>query len=371
MKKYAPLLLAALIIACCASFSTAAAKSKPASPEPTSKTIPRENKIGKKVSAQLEKEIPRVLDPSQEAKLAVIASKLTPYLQRDLNYNVRIIEMKEPNAFSLPGGQTYITTGMLNFLKSDAEIAAVLAHEFVHADRAHGIVQAARNNRLSLLTIAGIIAATQGAPEAMIMAQAVQTAAINRYSIELEKEADERGIDVLRKAGYNPAAMLTMMERLRVEHLKHDAVDPGIYQTHPDEQERVKAALKYMKDNGIEVQRKDVVQMLNLDVVKASGDVRLTVDGAALFSLRETPEAVNFLTEMEKRLDESLELELAPYDIQTAELDGGEVLMIKGKVLVRSSELPEGMPSIAEIRKRINETILNARRGNRLTDYFQ
>ena len=117
-----------------------------ASPEPTDKTIPREIKIGKKTAEQVEKQFPRVLDPSSEAKLAMIAGRLTPYLKRELQYNVKILEMKDPNAFALPGGFTYITTGMLDFLKSDDEIAAILAHEFVHADRAHGIIQAARNN---------------------------------------------------------------------------------------------------------------------------------------------------------------------------------------------------------------------------------
>ena len=87
-----------------------------ASPEPSDKTIKRELKIGRKGSEAIEKQVPRVLDPAAEAKLAMIAARLTPFLQRDLDYNVRIIEMKEPNAFSLPGGMTYFTTGMLEFL---------------------------------------------------------------------------------------------------------------------------------------------------------------------------------------------------------------------------------------------------------------
>ena len=49
------------------------------------------------------------------------------------------------------------------------------------------------------------------------------------YSIELEKEADAMGIDIMYKAGYNPAAMLTTMERLQVERMKRAYVDPGIF----------------------------------------------------------------------------------------------------------------------------------------------
>lgn len=343
-----------------------------ASPAPTSKTIEREIKMGKKISEQVEKEMPRVLDPAEEARLGMIAGKLTPYLERDLEYKVRIVDMKEPNAFSLPGGMTYITTGMLDFLKSDSEIAAVLAHEFIHADRAHVIVQAARNNRLNIMTIAGIIAATQGGGAgAMIMTGAMQTAIMNAYSIDLEKEADARGIDVLTKAGYNPAAMLTMMERLKIEQLQRAYVDPGIFQTHPEVEERVDAALKYMKDNGIEVQRKEVLQSLKIDVDNVSDDVRITVDGAVLLSHPKDPEADKLFRELKTRLDETLELELAPYDIQVMGAGEKQLLMIKGRVILSAGELLAGMPALAEIRGRINDALIKARKGNLLTDYFK
>ena len=367
MKKSLLIFLAAALCFC---FIGGAEAAKDASPEPSMKTVPKEVKMGKKVSAQVEKDIPRVLDPAEEARLAVIAAKLTPYLQRNLNYEVRIIDMKEPNAFSLPGGMTYITTGMLKFLKSDAEIAAVLAHEFVHADRAHVIVQSARSSRLDLMTIAGIAAAiASGNPGAAVMTQAVQTAVINQYSIELEKEADARGIEILRRAGFNPAAMLTMMERLEVERLRHAYVDPGIFQTHPEVKERVAAALKYMEDNGIEVQRKDVVGSLSIDAVEVSGDERLTIDGTALLSVQQSPEAKKLFKSLKKRFDETLELELAPYDIQVS--GSGEELLIRGRSILAKKELLPGMPTLSALRDLINDAIQKARRENPLANYFK
>ncbi len=368
MKKYLIFTLAVLLLVqTCAAFAAA-------SPEPSDKTIKKEEKIGRKGAAEIEKQIPRVLDPSTEAKLAMITEKLTPYMQRALDYNVRILEMKDPNAFALPGGQTYITTGMLEFLKSEDEIAAILCHEFVHADRAHGIVQAKRNNKLMLLSIAGLIAATQagssGAGVAM-MANGLQTAMMNSYTIELEKEADERGIDILYKAGYNPAAMLTTMERLRVEKLKRAQYELGIFQTHPEEEERVDAALKYLRDKGIEIKRKDVVQSLKVTVDAASADVRLKVDGSSLIVLPKTDEAQKLFTVLAKRLDEALELELAPYDIKILELDGKKALYIRRDKVLAEDELIQGMPALPEIRDRINDALNKSRRGSPLTDYFQ
>ena len=366
-KTFFFIMAAFLLLLLCAAQSFAAA-----SPEPTDKTIPREIKIGKKTSEQVEKQFPRVHDPSREAKLAMIAGRMTPYLKRELQYSVKILEMKDPNAFALPGGFTYITTGMLDFLKSEDEIAAILAHEFVHADRAHGIVQAARNNRRSLLSLAGMIAATQGGGMAAAMlSSAIQTAIMGAYSIELEKEADAMGIDIMYKAGYNPAAMLTTMERLQVERMKRAYVDPGIFQTHPEVEERVKAALKYMKDNGIEVDRKGVVHRLKTEVTVKDGRSTLTIDGSIFIDLPCGEGNDKFLNGLKKRLDDSLAMELAPYDVTVYGTPGDRSLIIRGRTILNEREMPEGMPPIPEIRERIIAALSDARRENPLADYYE
>lgn len=369
MKKILGMLLLAAFFAGAASCAFAAA-----TPEPSNKTIAKEEKIGRRGSAEIEKQIPRVLDPSAEAKLAMIADKLTPYMQRSLEYNVRILEMKEPNAFSLPGGQTYITTGMLKFLKSEDEIAAILCHEFVHADRAHGIIQAKRDNKLMLLSIAGLIAATQaGGAGAGIaaMSSGLRTALSNSYSIELEKEADERGIDILYKAGYNPAAMLTTMERLRMEKIKRAQYELGIFQTHPEEEERVDAALKYLHSKGINIQRKDVVKSLKVTVDHAGGNIILKVDGAALLVLKENEASEKLIPGLAERLDNALELELAPYDLKVLEFEGKKAFYIRRAKILEEDELIPGMPPLIEVRDRINDALNKSRRGSPLTDYFQ
>lgn len=343
-----------------------------ASPAPTMKTAAQEEKIGKKVSEAIEKQFARVYYPAREARLNMIVKALALYLERDLNYNIKIIELKDPNAFSLPGGQMYITTGMLEFLRSESETAAVIAHELIHADRAHGLVQSRRNNKISLLTIAGMIAAAAaGAPEAAVVASAIQTAAINSYTIDLEKEADAKGITVLHKAGYNPAAMLTMMERLNMERLKHPRYDPGIFQTHPEEEERIDAAMEYMRALGIDVRRKEVIGLLKVDVVPASGDLRLTIDGGEILSLPETEESGRFFHELRDRLNDTLALELAPYDLQVHGLSPDSSLIIRGKFVLKEKEMPAGLPPLDEIRKRIAAALANAKKGNPMTNYYQ
>ena len=371
MKKFYIILTAVLF-----ALSLCTAASAAASPEPSEKTIKRELKIGQKGAEEIEKHMPRVLDPQAEAKLMMIAARLTPHLQRDLEYTVRIIDKKEPNAFSLPGGITYFTSGMLDFLKSEDEIAAVMCHEFIHADRAHGIVQARRNNVLSLLSIAALIAATQtndknGAGMAA-MANGIQMAISNSYSIELEKEADARGIEVLTKAGYNPAAMLTMMERMRVEKLKRAHYEMGIYQTHPEDEERVKAALDFLHHRGINIQRRDVVQALKVTLDDEGKNVVLYVDDNPLLTAPKNEDSLELFGKLRERLDGSLELELAPYDIKVIDLEEGPSLMVRReKILTEAERLPT-MPTLDETRERINAAVNSARRGgNMITNYYQ
>lgn len=363
---------AALILALLFVFFTGHAVFADASPAPSMKTAAQEEKIGKKVAESVEKQFPRVHDPALEARLNVIVKSITPYLERELKYNIRIIELKDPNAFSLPGGQMYITTGMLDFLKSDDELAAVIAHELIHADRAHGLVQSKRNNKLSLLTIAGMIAAAAaGAPEAAVVASAIQTAAINSYSIDLEKEADAKGIAAMHKAGHNPAAMLTMMERFSMERLRHPRYDPGIFQTHPDDSERIEAALKFMKEQGLDVRRRDAVNALKVDIVPVSGDLSLTIDGEAIVTLPRSNESEKFLIALSERLDETLALELAPYDIQVHGASPNKSLIIKGKFVLRENEAPLGLPPLEKIRDLVAGALAKAKKQNPLTNYYQ
>ncbi|MEG1502166.1 MAG: M48 family metallopeptidase [Synergistaceae bacterium] len=335
------------------------------------KTIPKEKKMGIKSAKEIEKQIPRVLDPDKEAKLTGIMNKLIPYLKRNLDYEVRIIEMKVPNAFSLPGGITYFTTGMLDFLKSEDEFAAIMAHELVHADRAHVLVQMKRDSKLNLITLAGIIAATQGAgAPALLMSGAFQTALSNKYSIELEKEADYLGIDILHRAGYNPSAMLTMMERFSSERLKKSFVDPGIYQTHPEDNERIEAAVKYMRDNKIVINRKDALNKLKVEVKEAPLYVEISIDKHVLMIINRDAYNKDTIERFVEKLDKNLELELAPYDIQINTFDGIKRLYLRGEFILSENELTSGMPTLNEIARRINKIINDIRLDSPLTNYY-
>lgn len=357
-------------------FAAALSLNKPlyaGAPEPSDQTIAKEMKMGEKTVKSIEDGMTRVLDPETEEQLDRITARLIPFTQRNLHYEVRIVEADVPNAFSLPGGYTYITTEMLKILESDDEIAAVLAHEFVHADRAHVLVQTARSSKLDIISLIGLIAAAQGGGAgAAVVAGAVQTAYMNSYAIDLEKEADARGIEMLHKAGYNPTAMLVLMEKLNVEDLKRRSYESaGIYQNHPEDSERIEAAVQYMKDNKIEIQRKLIKNNLKAHVTRIYGDRSLMIDKNRIIALPAADENEEFLQGIADKLNELIELELAPYDIYVVTRPYGKEIMIRGKKIVSEPELTQQSASINEIRNRINAAIIDARLENTVSNYFR
>lgn len=369
----------------------------------------KEQRITDNISEQVEKQIPRVRETKMEKKLSEITSKLTPHMGRDLNYEVRIIKRDDPHAFSLPGGLTYITTGMLEFLKSDHETAAVLAREFVHSDHSHWLTQSSRNEKIDFQTMAEVAAATQSGKVAGSMVKTyLNRAVINFYDIDLEKEADLKALDIIKRSGYNNTGLLTYIERMRIERLKQlyvrgidiryksgfkpletvletmkfikpkegnrketDPVQTDMIQANTDMEERVGAVLEYFKENNVDIRRKYVLNVLIPGVKAISGENVLTLDNTELF--REREEAVpkrNFET-YKYRLDRDIQLETPQYDIQVQSVNGAKALLISGKPLIYEKDMSDGSPGLSHIRKMIIKALTDARRENFLTDYYE
>jgi hypothetical protein len=330
----------------------------------------QEARLARRGSEEIERNMPIVADPALQARVDVIVNRLKPYMQRDLPYQAKIIDHEMINAFALAGGPIYVTTGMLGFVKTDLELAGVLAHEMTHADRKHIVTQMARNERMTLLAIAAAIAG-RGKAAAVIAANALQVAVMGAYSIDIEKEADAYGIQALKKAGYNPVGMLTLQERLQEESLKRAYVDPGIYQTHPDTEERIAAAVRYMEDNGLRVERKYSLGVLRTRVESLSGDVFLDIDGRHVWRAPDGGAALEIFSKAADALQDALQLETAPYDIRVENLASERALFIESEKIVGEDESPEGAEPLETLREGIQQAIIAARREHPMADYFR
>lgn len=142
------------------------------------------------------------------------------------------------NAFALPGGQVFITQGLLKLLKTEDEIAGVLGHESGHVVGRHSNEQMAKAQLSQGLVSAVVMAGgDEYGMTAGQLAQFVSQLKNTAYSRDHEIESDVLGVRFMRRAGYDPRAMITVMEVLK--KAAGGRAPPEFLSTHPDPGHRV------------------------------------------------------------------------------------------------------------------------------------
>jgi predicted Zn-dependent protease len=151
------------------------------------------------------------------------------------------------NAFALPGGQVFITHGLLAKLEDEEQLAGVLGHEIGHVVNRHAAEHMATGQLGQLLTMAAGVAATdeegRGQRAAMVAAMINQMVQL-KYSRSDELEADRVGMDYMTQAGYDPKAMLGVMRILA--DASRGGGPPVILSTHPYPEDRIAAIERYL-----------------------------------------------------------------------------------------------------------------------------
>lgn len=170
-----------------------------------------------------------------------VGNKLARVSDRpDLPYQFTVINDAVPNAWALPGGKIAINRGLLVYLKNEAELAAVLSHEIVHAAARHS-AQRMEQGMLMNVGILGISQSTKGAVSSDLLDVGAQLIQL-KYSRSAESEADHFGMIYMSRAGYDPAAAVSLQETF-VKLSKSDkaAWGGGLFASHPPSEERVQA----------------------------------------------------------------------------------------------------------------------------------
>lgn len=210
----------------------------------------KEVKLGRKISQQIGKEFKIIKIPSLRNKINKIGYSLVNICDRkSIVYHFTVIENKnkdnkDPNAFALPGGYVYINMALLNMLNSKDVIAAVLAHEISHIVLRHSILQLQE----VLGTQALLAILSTKAPDVITIrrSQAALTLMLLAYSKERELEADRLGLKYLIKAGYNPKAMIEVLNKLKEYEFK-SPIRLYHMRTHPYIDERIEAIRRELK----------------------------------------------------------------------------------------------------------------------------
>jgi len=152
-----------------------------------------------------------------------------------------LADRKTINAFALPGGEVFITKGLLDRLTTEGELAGVLGHETGHVVERHVAQQMAQSDLgRYLVTAVGVGASNSNHPYAdTVVASTINQMTQLHFSRHDESQADECGLRFMTQAGYDPHAMLKVMEVLQQVTNEQGGRPPEMLQTHPYPEQRM------------------------------------------------------------------------------------------------------------------------------------
>ncbi len=183
-----------------------------------------------------------LIDPELTAYVQSVGKRLAAQARRkdELQFEFNVLNDSTPNAWGLPGGKIAINRGLLTELQSEAELAAVLSHEIVHADAAHGARAQSKGMLTQIGAIAGMVlinskvdssAGQQAA--AIIPALGAQLISM-KYGRDAERESDRYGMQYMSEAGYDLQGAIQLQQTfVRLSEGRPDNRMSTLFASHP------------------------------------------------------------------------------------------------------------------------------------------
>ena len=210
-----------LIITLTATSAVAQTKVTP----PKNKYTPQQDvEIGRQAADEVRKEYPLINDSQIRNYLERLGNRLVEAAPRELNnpvfeYSFSPVNLKDINAFALPGGPMFVNRGMIEAASTEGEVAGVMAHELAHVLLRHGTANATKAQGFQIGALAGAIAgAVIGGGWGEIISQGSQFGLgtwLMKYSREYERQADLVGVQIMARAGYDPRDLAHMFETIQ------------------------------------------------------------------------------------------------------------------------------------------------------------
>ncbi len=184
------------------------------------------------------------VDPELTRYVQSVGSRVAAQSGVNLPYEFVVLNNSVPNAWALPGGKIAINRGLLTELNSEAELAAVLGHEAVHAAARHTAQRISRGQIMQIGVAATAIATSDSdygklaAGGAGMLAQM----GLSKYGRNAELESDLYGMQYMSKAGYDPQGAVALQQTfMRLSENRRSDWISGLFASHPPSQERVRA----------------------------------------------------------------------------------------------------------------------------------
>ena len=186
-----------------------------------------------------EREMDLLHNSSIDSALWVITSRLKTQIPvSEYDYQIKIIESKTVNAYTIPGGKIFISKALISFCESPEQLAAVLAHEIAHVEKRHTVSRILKEFTVSLLF--GIISGS----DTVLLSELWKTTISSSFDRKQEKESDEYAMQLLEKAGISPRIIAAFLRKLNRENLNYNEKIEFLM-SHPHNNARIKRSLEY------------------------------------------------------------------------------------------------------------------------------
>jgi len=204
--------------------------------------------LGREAASQIERQVDVVNDGQLQDYVERIGRRLVQSGEADkYPYTFKVVNDKSINAFALPGGPTYVHTGLILAAENEAQLAGVMAHEIAHVALRHGTNQASKANLIQLpAMLAGAVVGGNGGILGSLAQLGIGLGAnsvLLKFSRNAERDADILGTRMMAKAGYNPLEMARFFEKLEAQSGKGSALGQFL-SSHPNPGNRVREVEK-------------------------------------------------------------------------------------------------------------------------------
>jgi hypothetical protein len=209
--------------------------------------------LGRQAAVEVEQQLPMLREEAVTSFVASIGKRLVQsipeeFRHSEFQYSFQVVNVREINAFALPGGPMYVNRGMIAAAHSQGEVAGVMAHELSHVALRHGTAQATKATKYEIGTLLGaVVGSIIGGNVGSAVAQGTQFGlgtAFLRFSREFEREADLLGSHIMAAAGYDPREMASMFKTIEKQA---GSGGPQWLSDHPDPGDRSESITREAK----------------------------------------------------------------------------------------------------------------------------
>ncbi len=229
-------------------------------------SVDQDIQIGKEYSAQVEKEMKILNHPELSAYVERIGRRLASGEGAGkYPYTFKVVQDDAINAFALPGGPTYVHTGLIAAADNEAMLAGVMGHEIAHVALRHGTNQVSRANLIQIPAMLGAQLAGGGIT-GMLTQLGVGLGAnslLLKYSRNAERDADILGARLMHQAGYNPIEAARFFEKLEAQTGKRSGIESFLssHPAHSSRRQEIEREIQYLPQRNYNASAGDLGQM--------------------------------------------------------------------------------------------------------------